>query len=105
MFGDPHYRTFDGRLYNFQGQCKYLLASDCEGRDFKIRVRNDGRGTESFAWTKTLFITLVGFEVTLLQDYVVRVNRKDVKLPYLASPALEITMEQYLITVKTVIGK
>ncbi|XP_072034927.1 BMP-binding endothelial regulator protein-like [Amphiura filiformis] len=104
VFGDPHYRTFDGRLFNFQGTCKYLLASDCEGRDFKIRVRNDGRGTDSFAWTKTLFITLAGYEVTLLQDYVVRVNRKDVKLPYLASPALEITMDQYLITVKTGIG-
>ena len=106
VFGDPHYRTFDGRLYNFQGTCKYLLASDCsDERAFKIRVRNDGRGTTSYAWTKTLFISLEGYEVTLLQDYVVRVNRKDVTLPYVVSPALEITMDQYVITVKTAIGK
>ena len=56
VFGDPHYRTFDGMFYSFQGSCKYQLASDCVGRTFSIRVTNDARGTKTSAWTKTVSI-------------------------------------------------
>jgi len=56
VFGDPHYRTFDGKFYSFQGSCKYQLAADCFGRTFSIRVTNDARGTRTSSWTKTVSI-------------------------------------------------
>jgi len=54
VFGDPHYRTYDGKFFSFQGPCKYLLSADCVGRTFSIRVTNDARNTKHSAWTKTI---------------------------------------------------
>ena len=42
--GDPHYRSFDGKYYNFQGQCEYIFTSDCTGsHGFEVQVRNTWR--------------------------------------------------------------
>ncbi|XP_041476669.1 BMP-binding endothelial regulator protein-like [Lytechinus variegatus] len=104
VFGDPHYRSFDGRLFNFQGRCKYLLAADCSTNDFRVRVRNDGRNTKSFSWTKTVFLTLGKHSITLLQDYVVRVNRETITVPYSIDTAFRIYKDSYNVIVETNIG-
>ena len=60
VFGDPHYNTFDGKIYNYQGTCKYVLAKDCADRSFSVRVNNDARKSRFFSWTRSVSIKVGG---------------------------------------------
>ncbi|XP_076369994.1 hemocytin-like isoform X2 [Tachypleus tridentatus] len=40
-WGDVHFRTFDGRLYDFPGSCSYILAADCVDSTFSIILYHD----------------------------------------------------------------
>ncbi|CAB3976950.1 BMP-binding endothelial regulator -like [Paramuricea clavata] len=103
-FGDPHYQTFDNRMYNFQGKCKYIFAKDCATNNFTIQVRNEGRHSRTFSWTKSVFLHYNGIEVALLQNLRVKVNGALVSLPYYKQSDLYIAENGYLTTVTTGIG-
>ncbi|XP_064543387.1 BMP-binding endothelial regulator protein [Drosophila montana] len=82
VFGDPHFKTFDGKFFSFQGSCKYLLAADCYGHNFSIRLTNDGRGTRHSSWPKTVTLKLRGLRINLGQKLRVKINGTRVMLPY-----------------------
>lgn len=82
VFGDPHFKTFDGKFFSFQGSCKYLLAADCHGHNFSIRLTNDGRGTRRSSWPKTVTLKLRGLRINLGQKLRVKINGTRVTLPY-----------------------
>uniref|UniRef100_A0A4W3JFQ8 VWFD domain-containing protein n=1 Tax=Callorhinchus milii TaxID=7868 RepID=A0A4W3JFQ8_CALMI len=46
IYGDPHYMTFDRKLYHFQGACNYTVTETCGNTSvkFSVTTRNEHRG-------------------------------------------------------------
>lgn len=86
-FGDPHYKTFDGKIYSFQGYGKYQLVTDCHSRSFSIRVGNGypsnrkRKAYKSSTITKRVTVIVGQNRINLGQNHT-KVNRRDVSLPY-----------------------
>ena len=90
VFGDPHYRTFDGRYHDFQGTCTYTFAKDCQGGNFEVIVQNNGKETYSVSWTQLMSFRLFNWTIDLLQNMKVKVDGVLVELPYLHEPDFSI---------------
>lgn len=101
-FGDPHYRTFDGKAYSYQGVCKYTLTKDCSDQKlFHVVARNHARYTRQFSWIKTVTFVYRNLTITLQQNYRVKVNGMRVRLPFLYFPYLDIRKSKRYVYVYT----
>lgn len=71
--GDPHYHTFDGHRFDFQGTCVYQLVGLCSRQEglepFNVTVQNDHRGSTSVSFTKTVKLYIYGITLTLSKQY------------------------------------
>lgn len=77
LFGRQHILTFDGVLYDFPGDCSYLLAGDCTRRSFTL--------LGDFADGKRVGITLFlgeAFELHLSMDGILSQGEKILSVPY-----------------------
>ncbi|RMC09520.1 hypothetical protein DUI87_13672 [Hirundo rustica rustica] len=89
-WGDPHFRTFDGLDFDFQGTCTYTMA-ESHGNDpglvpFRVEAKNDIRGgIQSMSYVSLVNVDVYGQRISFRQneDGKVRVNGEVTLLPVL----------------------
>uniref|UniRef100_A0A671PY12 VWFD domain-containing protein n=1 Tax=Sinocyclocheilus anshuiensis TaxID=1608454 RepID=A0A671PY12_9TELE len=80
MWGNFHFKTFDGDVYQFPGTCEYNLVSDCQSliRQFSVHVKRTEHSTGPNISRVSITINDIGVELTEKQ---VVVNGEKVTLP------------------------
>uniref|UniRef100_A0A8V0ZYR2 Mucin 2, oligomeric mucus/gel-forming n=1 Tax=Gallus gallus TaxID=9031 RepID=A0A8V0ZYR2_CHICK len=87
-WGNNHFKTFDGDIYQFPGMCEYNFVSDCQDsyREFSVHIQR-ALNSNNHPEIQYILITVTDFTVYLKPKLAV-VDGRIVKTPYYSSGLL-----------------
>lgn len=80
VFGDPHYKSFDGKIFSFKGVGKYQLTADCQNNTFSVKVANANKIASTS--TKRVAVQYGNVRINLQQKGRIKYNGQRIKAPY-----------------------
>lgn len=95
--GTQHYMTFDGRFFEFAGECSYLLASDFLRNEFSAVVNYEGSAGK--VSRKSLTILSDGRQIEIDSKFRVTLNGRRIEMPLVyESTTIERDGQRILVT-------